>query len=51
MGKVISRFKHPFRNFNLEERAHKVISQPKPVLAPKHEKDQAYVDRLIKGLF
>ncbi|XP_060526200.1 protein NDUFAF4 homolog [Cylas formicarius] len=48
MGKVLSSIKHPFRNFNLESRAHKVISQPKPKPAPKHTRDQIEIERLIK---
>ncbi|XP_023023345.1 NADH dehydrogenase [ubiquinone] 1 alpha subcomplex assembly factor 4 [Leptinotarsa decemlineata] len=48
MGKIFSTVKHPFRNFNLEYRAHKVISQPKPIPAPLHEKDQIDVERLMK---
>ncbi|KAJ8945872.1 hypothetical protein NQ318_002712 [Aromia moschata] len=48
MGKVLSMVANPFRNFNLESRAHKVISQAKPTPAPRHKKDQIDIDRLMK---
>ncbi|KAG5882139.1 hypothetical protein JTB14_005968 [Gonioctena quinquepunctata] len=48
MGKIYSTIKHPLRNFNLESRAHKIISQPKPIPAPRHEKDQIDIERLMK---
>lgn len=50
MGKTISLIKHPFKNYNLENRVHKIVSQPKPIPAPKHEIDRIHVDRLMKGL-
>lgn len=49
MGKVLS-VVNPFRNFNVESRAHKVVSQSKPIPAPKHKTDQIDIERLIKGL-
>ncbi|XP_018579512.1 protein NDUFAF4 homolog [Anoplophora glabripennis] len=48
MGKALSLISNPFKNFNLESRAHKVISQPKPVPAPRHKKDQLDFERLMK---
>ncbi|CAH1118793.1 unnamed protein product [Phaedon cochleariae] len=48
MGKAFSMISNPFRNFNVESRAHKIISQPKPIPAPRHEKDEADLQRLIK---
>nr|CAH7718418.1 unnamed protein product [Callosobruchus chinensis] len=48
MGKIFSSIKHPFRNFNLESRAHKIISQEKPQPAPWHKRDQMEVERLMK---
>lgn len=50
MGKALSTIANPFKNFNLESRAHKVISQPKPIPAPKHKKDQLDFERLMKGI-
>lgn len=49
MGKYLSVL-NPFRNFNIENRAHKAISQTKPSPAPKFEADQKVLDRLLKGL-
>ncbi|CAH2012259.1 unnamed protein product [Acanthoscelides obtectus] len=48
MGKVLSSIRHPFRNFNLESRAHKVISQEKPKPAPWRHTDQIEIERLMK---
>ncbi|KAK9874966.1 hypothetical protein WA026_005781 [Henosepilachna vigintioctopunctata] len=48
MGKVLSRVKRPFQNFNLESRVHKIISQEKPVPAPKYESVQLEIERLMK---
>ncbi|KAJ8920525.1 hypothetical protein NQ315_005394 [Exocentrus adspersus] len=49
MGKALSMIKNPFKNFNLESRAHNIISQSKPVPAPKHKNDQIDLDRLMKA--
>ncbi|XP_044259412.1 protein NDUFAF4 homolog [Tribolium madens] len=48
MGKVMSMMGRPFRNFNIESRAHKIISKDKPTPAPKHKSDQLDYERLIK---
>ncbi|XP_056631879.1 protein NDUFAF4 homolog isoform X2 [Diorhabda sublineata] len=48
MGKVFSSIKNPFKNFNLESRAHKVISQPKPIPAPRHKRDQETYEQMIQ---
>ncbi|CAH0553983.1 unnamed protein product [Brassicogethes aeneus] len=48
MGKALSVVKNPFKNFNVESRAHKVISQAKPKPAPKYKADEATLDKLIK---
>lgn len=48
MGKALSVLTGPFKNFNLESRAHKIISRDKPVPAPRHKKDQIDVDQLIR---
>lgn len=50
MGKIFTKVKNPFRNFNFESRVQKAISQPKPVPAPKHGKEQIDMDRLLRGL-
>lgn len=39
----------PFRDYNIEQRAHKVISQSKPKPAPKYESDKQALERIIKG--
>ncbi|CAG9766726.1 unnamed protein product [Ceutorhynchus assimilis] len=46
MGRAISKIKHPFRDFNVESRAQKVISQPTPKPAPKHLKDALDLKRM-----
>lgn len=50
MGKAMSVVSKPLRDFNLESRAHKVISQ-KPKLAPKYERDFTELEKLKKGIF
>ncbi|CAG9861050.1 unnamed protein product [Phyllotreta striolata] len=48
MGKAFSRVKTPFKNFDLENRAHKIISRDKPTPAPRYEKDQNEYERVMK---
>ncbi|XP_063909071.1 protein NDUFAF4 homolog [Zophobas morio] len=49
MGKILSLMGRPLRNFNVESRAHKIISQEKPVPAPKHKSDQLIYDEIMKN--
>lgn len=49
MGKVMSVIGRPFRNFNIESRAHKIISKDKPTPAPKHKTDQINYERIMQG--
>lgn len=49
MGKVFSMVSKPIRDFNLENRAHKVISKDKPIAAPKHKADIVDYERILKG--
>lgn len=51
MGKAISIMSRPLRDFNLESRAHKVISKEKPTAAPKHKSDELTYERIIKGFY
>lgn len=37
MGKTASRMSRPLKNWNVENRAHKVISKEKPSVAPSYE--------------
>ncbi|KZC09905.1 PREDICTED: protein NDUFAF4 homolog [Dufourea novaeangliae] len=49
MGKVYSYFTRPIRSFNIENRAHRVISKEKPVPAPQYPsvtKQKELVDKL-----
>ncbi|KAB0802317.1 hypothetical protein PPYR_04503 [Photinus pyralis] len=46
MGKVLSVMFRPLRDYNLESRAHKVISKEKPIPAPKHHSDLKYTEFL-----
>ena len=49
MGKVYSRLFKPFRTFNIENRAHRVIERAKPVPAPQYpfaDKQREMVNKL-----
>ncbi|XP_050315345.1 protein NDUFAF4 homolog [Anthonomus grandis grandis] len=46
MGRAISKIKHPWRDFNLESRAEKVISNPVKTAAPRHKKDALDLERM-----
>ncbi|XP_044756043.1 protein NDUFAF4 homolog [Coccinella septempunctata] len=48
MGKVISHMKRPFLNYNIESRAHKIISQNKPIPAPHHKVEQLEIEQILK---
>ncbi|KAK4883695.1 hypothetical protein RN001_007014 [Aquatica leii] len=48
MGKILSTISTPMRDFNLESRAHKIISRDKPTVAPKHKSDEKEYLRLLK---
>lgn len=50
MGKAMSLVTKPFRTFNVESRAHKVISREKPTPAPKHKSDELDIQQMIKGI-
>lgn len=41
----------PIRNYNIESRAHKIISKDKPVPAPKHKSISVDYERILKGKF
>lgn len=49
MGKVLSVGAREVRNFNVENRAHKVISQSKPKPAPKYEANVKELERVLRG--
>lgn len=49
MGKVISLL-NPFKNFNVEYRAHKIISREKPTVAPLHRSDKIDIEKMMKGI-
>lgn len=49
MGKMLSVASRKAKNFNVENRAHKIISMDKPVAAPKHPSSQKEMDLLMKG--
>lgn len=51
MGKILSTITKPVRDFNIESRAHAVISKEKPIVAPKHKADQQNYERVLKGNF
>lgn len=49
MGKILSILTRPVRNFNVEARAHAVISKEKPNAAPRHKVDQEQYRLMLKG--
>lgn len=49
MGKVMSVVIRKANRFNAENRAHKVISQDKPVVAPKYESNVKDLERVLSG--
>ncbi|GJQ81581.1 hypothetical protein Trydic_g9956 [Trypoxylus dichotomus] len=48
MGKILSLITKPVRDFNIEARAHAVISKEKPSVAPRHKVDQENYERMLK---
>lgn len=50
MGKVLSIVSKSIKNYNVENRAHKIISKEKPAPAPKHKADIDEYERILKGL-
>ncbi|KAK9736447.1 Uncharacterized protein family (UPF0240) [Popillia japonica] len=48
MGKILSILTRPVRNFNVEARAHAVISKEKPNAAPRHKVDQEQYRLMLK---
>jgi NADH dehydrogenase [ubiquinone] 1 alpha subcomplex assembly factor 4 len=53
MGKALSSLAAtataPLRNYNIEQRVQKVISQNKPKPAPKYESDKQELERIMRG--
>lgn len=49
MGKVMSIAVGKIKRFNVENRAHKVISQDKPTPAPKYEANVKDLERILRG--
>lgn len=49
MGKVFSVVTRPLKNFNVESRAHKIISKEKPVAAPHYAANILEAEKLLKG--
>lgn len=50
MGKVMSVMGRQAQRFNVENRAHKVISQDKATAAPKYKSNIKDLDKVLKGL-
>ena len=50
MGKVMSVMGRQVQRFNVENRAHKVISQDKATAAPKYKSNIKDLDKVLKGL-
>jgi NADH dehydrogenase [ubiquinone] 1 alpha subcomplex assembly factor 4 len=49
MGKAMSLVARQANKFNVENRAHKVISQSKPKAAPKFSQNLQDLERVLKG--
>lgn len=49
MGKVLSVVAAKVQRFNVENRAQRIISQDKPVAAPKFESNIKDLERVIRG--
>lgn len=49
MGKVLSIVPRQLKQFNIENRAHKVISKDKPTPAPKYPTTIEELERIAKG--
>jgi NADH dehydrogenase [ubiquinone] 1 alpha subcomplex assembly factor 4 len=49
MGKVLSLVPRQLKQFNIENRAHKVISKDKPTPAPKYPATIEELERIAKG--
>lgn len=51
MGKVASKvIKRPLKNFNVENRAHKLVDKDvKPIPAPHHSSSADFIDNFITG--
>lgn len=50
MGKVMSLVTRPMKNYNIESRAHKIISKEKPKPAPRYEASIKEAEELLKGI-
>lgn len=49
LRKVVRKTLRPVKNFNVEARAEKVLSQDKPTPAPWHPSTQEKINELMKG--
>lgn len=51
MGKVASKAVRPVKNFNIENRAQKVLESEKPRPAPRHPSTAAVFENIAQGLY
>ena len=51
MGKVYSVISRQVQRFNVENRAHRIISQNKPAPAPKYPATLEELERIAKGAY
>ena len=49
MGKVMSTMTRPVKKFNIENRAHRIISQDKPTQAPMYESSKKQLEVAQNG--
>lgn len=49
MGQAWSLVTKPLRNFNVESRAHKIVSKKQPAPAPKYSATIADIQRIKEG--
>lgn len=50
MGQAWSLVTKPLRNFNVESRAHKIVSKKQPAPAPKYSATIADIQRIKEGI-
>lgn len=51
MGKALSMLSKPIKEFNIESRAHKIISKNKPIPAPMHKSSEIVYEKYKAGKY
>jgi len=50
-SRVLNTATKVFRDFNVENRAHRVISKEKPTPAPRYPADEKELERIARGMY